>query len=211
MFATITTKTDPNTGKCRGQARVRVRVCASRVSRAPDVLWGGSFPWPDGESDSNQSDQGNGQHQHPRATDGGNKDDPAHHWAAILALCSPHCQVGIGLQRPLPHDDQDLPLCLPVAVAVASAWPPPSLSQARAFQCLVVSCGPSSSVLRCSCGCACFRPLSMSSYCDTTPHATRGEKWRVSGARGGGGCLPFLLGFTVRQSGTDSSSPRAHA
>ena len=105
---------------------MRVRVCASRVSRAPDVLWGGSFPWPDGESDSNQSDQGNEQHQHPRATDGGNKDDPAHHWAAILALCSPHCQVGIGLQRPLPHDDQDLPLCLAVAVAVASTSVPGS-------------------------------------------------------------------------------------
>ena len=39
----------------------------------------------------------------PRATGVGNKDEAAHHRAAILALWSPHCQAGIGLIRPIPH------------------------------------------------------------------------------------------------------------
>ena len=49
----------------------------------------------------------------PRARDGGNKDDPVHHWTASVALWRPHCQAGIDDMSPIPYDQISL---FPVAV-----------------------------------------------------------------------------------------------
>ena len=39
----------------------------------------------------------------PRATDGWNKDDSAHHWEVSVAVWKSHCEAGIGVITPIPY------------------------------------------------------------------------------------------------------------